>query len=171
MVKFATVVLKGMLIDIPDGDFDKLDQLEIREWLQLHGLSAELSEWVPVRLMYDLGFAYQGGDSSDVKNGRAGAGVTLRVMLRCLLGYQQAPLFRMKAGMADTVFTPLYRVLRDRGVKFEFFHRVTNLSLSASGRQVERIAIERQTRLARGATEYLPIKLGGRRHRTLAERA
>ena len=76
LLKFAAAVLKGMLVDIPDGDFDKLDSLEIREWLQLHGLSEELSEWVPVRLIYDLGFAYLDGDSHNVKNGRAAAGVT-----------------------------------------------------------------------------------------------
>jgi uncharacterized protein with NAD-binding domain and iron-sulfur cluster len=158
LIKFASVVLKGMLIDIPDGNFDKLDQLEIRDWLQLHGLSEELSEWVPVRLIYDLGFAYSNGDSSSVKNGRAGAGVTLRVLLRCLLGYREAPLYRMKAGMADTVFTPLYRVLRDRGVKFEFFHRVTKLSLSASGQQVQRVSLERQAHVSKG--EYVPIQAG-----------
>jgi uncharacterized protein with NAD-binding domain and iron-sulfur cluster len=157
LIKFSSVVAKGMAIDMLDGDYDKLDQLEIREWLQLHGLSEQLSEWVPVRLIYDLGFAYLNGDSSTPKNGRAAAGVTLRIMLRCLLGYREAPLYRMKAGMADTVFTQLYRVLRARGVQFKFFHRVTRLSLSASGDRVERIEIEKQAQLASGRAEYEPV--------------
>ena len=36
--------------------------------------------------------------------------------------------------MGDVVFTPFYGVLRARGVKFAFFHRVEELRLSADGR-------------------------------------
>ena len=40
----------------------------------------------------------------------------------------------MQAGMGDTVFTPLYDVLRSRGVRFRFFHQVTRLGVSDDGR-------------------------------------
>ena len=33
--------------------------------------------------------------------------------------------------MGDTIFTPFYQVLKRRGVKFKFFHAVTNLGLDA----------------------------------------
>jgi uncharacterized protein with NAD-binding domain and iron-sulfur cluster len=110
--------------------------------------------------MYDLGFAYAAGDNTNVKNGRAAAGVTLKVMLRSLLGYRQAPLYRMMAGMADTVFTMLYRVLLARGVRFEFFHRVTRLSLSRDERRVERVTLERQAPLRQPGGQYLPLRQG-----------
>ena len=41
----------------------------------------------------------------------------------------------MRAGMGETVIAPLYEVLRRRGVRFEFFHRVERLELSADQRQ------------------------------------
>jgi len=35
----------------------------------------------------------------------------------------------MRAGMGDAVFSPLYEVLKLRGVRFEFFHRLTDVEL------------------------------------------
>ena len=35
--------------------------------------------------------------------------------------------------MGDVVFAPFYEVLVRRGVKFHFFHRLTNVKLCASG--------------------------------------
>ena len=39
----------------------------------------------------------------------------------------------MQAGMGDTVFTPFYEVLKRRGVRFEFFHRLENVKLASTG--------------------------------------
>jgi uncharacterized protein with NAD-binding domain and iron-sulfur cluster len=36
-------------------------------------------------------------------------------------------MYKMQAGMGDVVFTPLFEVLRRRGVRFRFFHAVTCL--------------------------------------------
>lgn len=155
--EFLAVLAKGILLDARDGDFDALDDFEVREWLQKHGLSKQLSEWVPIQLLCDLGFAYRGGDNSSMQNASAAAGVTLRVLLRCILRYRQAPLFRMKAGMADTLFTPLYQVLQDRGVAFQFFHRVKRLDLAGSN--VERISIENQVARAALRTPYDPLMM------------
>jgi len=30
----------------------------------------------------------------------------------------------MQAGMGDTIFGPMYEVMKKRGVKFKFFHQV-----------------------------------------------
>ena len=35
-----------------------------------------------------------------------------------------------RAGMGDIVFAPLYQVLKKRGVRFEFFHRLSNVGLA-----------------------------------------
>ena len=40
-------------------------------------------------------------------------------------------MWSMRAGMGDVVFAPLYEALRRRGVRFEFFHRLTNVGLRA----------------------------------------
>ena len=38
----------------------------------------------------------------------------------------------MNAGMGDTIFAPIYEVLKRRGVTFNFFHRVTSLNQAPS---------------------------------------
>ena len=45
--------------------------------------------------------------------------------------YRGAIFWKMAAGMGDVVFAPLYQALRRRGRRFEFFHRVDALHLSA----------------------------------------
>src|SRR5205823_10553092 len=44
--------------------------------------------------------------------------------------YRGAVTWKMRGGMGDVVFAPYYEVLRRRGVKFEFFHKLSNVSLS-----------------------------------------
>jgi uncharacterized protein with NAD-binding domain and iron-sulfur cluster len=64
----------------------------------------------------------------------------------------------MNAGMGDTIFTPLYLVLRTRGVKFEFFQKVTNLGLSQDKSRIERIEIDVQAEIKPGGRFYDPLK-------------
>jgi uncharacterized protein with NAD-binding domain and iron-sulfur cluster len=63
----------------------------------------------------------------------------------------------MQAGMGDTIFTPLYEVLKRRGVKFEFFTCVTNLGLDSGKQNIETITVQPQVNLAVG--EYNPLVL------------
>ena len=83
------------------------------------------------------------------------AGKALQAMIRIAFEYKGAVLWKMQAGMGDTVFTPLYDVLRRRGVRFRFFHQVTNLGLSDDDRSVATIEVQPQVRLRRG--HYNPI--------------
>jgi uncharacterized protein with NAD-binding domain and iron-sulfur cluster len=53
------------------------------------------------------------------------------------------------------VFTPLYDVLRSRGVKFRFFHQVTGLGVSEDGQSVSTITVQPQAWLTR--SQYDPI--------------
>jgi len=62
----------------------------------------------------------------------------------------------MQAGMGDTIFAPIYEVLRARGVEIEFFHAVRNLGLSADRRSVATIEIGRQATLKSG--DYQPLR-------------
>src|SRR5439155_1264022 len=43
--------------------------------------------------------------------------------------YRGSFFWRMQAGMGDVVFAPFYEVLRRRGVRFAFFHRLENVRL------------------------------------------
>ncbi len=79
----------------------------------------------------------------------------LRGMLRLAVGYHGGIMWKMQAGMGDTVFTPLYLVLKKRGVKFKFFHKVEELVPDGDG--VGEIVMTEQCSLANGTTDYWPL--------------
>jgi uncharacterized protein with NAD-binding domain and iron-sulfur cluster len=117
----------GILTD-PRG-FDAIDEYDCREWLLLNGALPSSVDSGFVRGLYDLGFSYEDGDPA---RPRISAGQSLRAMVRAFFTYRGAFFWRMRAGMGDVVFAPLYEVLRRRGVKFEFFHRLENVTLGGN---------------------------------------
>lgn len=124
LLDFAFTHLRGFIEDkllLPPYDFSKIDHLDYRAWLLSHGAREDTAKSAPVTALYDLVFAIDEGMA---------AGATLSCATRMLLTYKGALFYKMQAGMGDTVFTPLYEVLKRRGVKFEFFHRVDELRLA-----------------------------------------
>ncbi len=107
-----------------------------------------------LRAIYDLAFAYIDGD---VNQADASAGTAAGTLLRLLFNHAGSILYKMQAGMGDTVFTPFYLALRERGVKFRFFHTVTRLGLSDDHTTVDEIEVVEQVKLAPGLTEYQPL--------------
>jgi uncharacterized protein with NAD-binding domain and iron-sulfur cluster len=143
-------VVRGMIEDgiiFPPYDFRVIDDYDFQDWLRKHGASEITAQSAPVRALYDLCFAAGSGQS---------AGMTLYCTLRMLLTYKGAIFYKMQGGMGDVVFTPLYSVLRRRGVKFKFFHRVRKLGLTDDKKKVGYIDIGRQVTLKNGG-EYLPL--------------
>jgi uncharacterized protein with NAD-binding domain and iron-sulfur cluster len=134
--------------------WDSIDGADLRKWLEKHGANRVTLSSGLVRGVYDLAFAYVGGH---IDRPAFAAGTAMRGMLRMLLTYKGAIFYRMKAGMGDVVAAPLYEVLRQRGVKFEFFHRVTALELSDDRALIERIRICQQVKLAPGVSSYEPL--------------
>jgi uncharacterized protein with NAD-binding domain and iron-sulfur cluster len=122
----------GLMTD-PRG-FDAIDEYDCREWLLLNGASESSVNSGFVRGLYDLVFAYEEGDT---KRPRISAGVALRCMVRSFFTYRGAFFWRMRAGMGDVVFAPFYEVLKRRGVRFEFFHRLENVKLGDPGEEPE----------------------------------
>ena len=148
----------GVASDIlpdPVHGFDNINGLDFRAWLSGHGATQASVDSAVIRGLYDLGFAYPDGDSSNFSNGRGAAGVALRFVLEFALDYKGAPLWKMNAGMGDTVFTPLYQVLLARGVKFNFFSRLADIGLSADASRVEKITLQQQAELL--ASPYRPL--------------
>jgi uncharacterized protein with NAD-binding domain and iron-sulfur cluster len=138
----ATSAVRGILADgVLDHGFDVLDKYDGREWLAAHGARADTYNSSMVRGMYDLVFAYEQGDL-----GRANfaAGTAVRATLRILFDYKGSITYKMQAGMGDTVFSPLYLMLKNRGVTFKFFHKVTNLGLSADKMTIDSLALDIQ---------------------------
>jgi uncharacterized protein with NAD-binding domain and iron-sulfur cluster len=160
LVELGIAVLRGYVADVlfsPRG-YRAIDGLDFKAWLKKHGASDTVAWSSPVLALYDLGFAWRGGDTTDPDAAQAAAGVALQVALDLAFGCRGAPLWKMQAGMGDTVFSPLYEVLRQRGQRVEFFRRVENLRLSADGTRIEAIELTRQVDLAPGVEDYTPTR-------------
>jgi uncharacterized protein with NAD-binding domain and iron-sulfur cluster len=152
----TSTVFRGILADGLDdedkGGFAQVNGEELTTWLARHGAEpSTLAESPILRAFYQLCFAYEDGDRDKPT---LAAGKALQAMLRMCLGYRGSIMWKMQAGMGDAIFAPMYEALRARGVRFEFFHEVTDIGLSDDGRLVERLAI-RQQALPHG--EYRPL--------------
>jgi uncharacterized protein with NAD-binding domain and iron-sulfur cluster len=158
----AGIVEDGVL----EGGFDVINGQEWSAWLARHGakeitIGRTPEERAPVlRSVYDVAFGYPGGS---VAAADVAAGTATSDLLRLAFSYRGSIMYKMQAGMGDVVFTPLYEVLRARGVKFRFFHAVTALKLGRDERgrpvkRVDKIEFVEQARLADGVSEYLPLE-------------
>ncbi|HVS16470.1 MAG TPA: FAD-dependent oxidoreductase [Thermoanaerobaculia bacterium] len=127
------VVREGLLTD-PRG-LSAIDHYDCREWLLLHGASRRTLDSAFVRGLYDLTFAFEGGD---VSRPRMAAGQGLRGMVRMFFTSRGAVFWKLRAGMGDVVFAPFYQALRARGVRFELFHRLDRVRLAAADRLAPR---------------------------------
>src|SRR5262249_13027963 len=113
----------------PDG-LGKLDDMDLRGWLKRHGTHWHTRYSPLVRMIYDAAFSCpDGGKRLDrgFMRERMAAGAAPRIIMWMAFTYKGAMYFKMRAGMGDVIHTPLYRLLRKRGVKFRFFHKVKAL--------------------------------------------
>jgi uncharacterized protein with NAD-binding domain and iron-sulfur cluster len=145
----------GLAID-PRG-FDAINDYDWRDWLRMNGASDESLDSGFMRGIYDLVFAFEDGN---VNRPRLAAGVALRGAMRMFFTYRGSLFWRMNAGMGDVVFAPLYQVLKKRGVKFHFFHRLRNIELGPEHEGepsfVESLQFDVQAEVA-GGSEYQPL--------------
>ncbi len=150
--------LVANLFSIWRDGLDALDDLEFREFLKKYGASDEVLFSPIVSSWYDLVFGYLDGDWRKEDRANCAAGVAIRGLYRMTLTYKGAVFWKMQAGMGDTVFTPIFDVLKERSVKFRFFHDVRRLRVSVDGDEIERIEMERQASVVGGA-DYKPLVL------------
>ena len=167
-IDLATAAMRGILrfglVSDPRG-FDAINDYDFREWLRINGASERSLESAFIRGAYDLVFAYEDGDYG---RPRHGAGVALRGALRMLFSSRGSIFWKMHAGMGDTVFAPMYELLKRRGVIFRFFHRLEKVRLAdaadlAQGERayVKALEFDVQAKIRNGK-EYSPlIDVGG----------
>lgn len=155
VIDFSLSVMRGILghgLLKKQLDFDALDEYDMVEWLKLNGASDITCDSGLIHGMYDLMLAYEDGD---VNTPSFGAGTFLHFAIRMTLTYKGAIFWKMQAGMGDTIFAPIYEVLKKRGVNFEFFNCVDQLNLSADKKSIESIDINIQATVKDG--EYDPL--------------
>lgn len=154
-VELITAMLRGIVADgLLLRGFGAIDHLDLREWLRSHGASEAAVDSPFVRGAYDLAFAYEDGDR---ERPRFGAGTGLLLTGRMFFAYRGSMFWKMRAGMGDVVFAPLYEALRRRGVRFRFLHRLEELHPSADGTTIEAVTLGEQVRLRAGRDDYEPL--------------
>lgn len=158
LAEYGLAMVIGYVADVmPWGQagFARINDQDYKAWLAGHGLGARFVWSAPVKLMYDLAFAYMGGDASGPETARISAGAAAEVMFLLGLGYKDAPMWRMNAGMGDTLFTPFYEVLKARGVDIRLFHRLHEAGVSGDGTTVDSLHFGRQVDLVDGTYDPL----------------
>jgi uncharacterized protein with NAD-binding domain and iron-sulfur cluster len=110
----------------------------------------------PIRALYAWLKAFEGGD---IRKPRLAAGTGLRAVLRCLLTYKGAVFWRMNAGPGECVFVPYYKLLKHRGVKFEFFHKIRDVRVEDD--RISSVELTRQMRVKKEIAEYSPLRRVG----------
>ena len=137
IIDLGVANLRGFFEDgILWNHFESINDRDYSDWLKQHDCQ---NPWSPIiQGLYDTVFAFIGGKTAardtntKPESASLEAGTTLRGALLLFFGYNGSFCYKMQSGMGDTIFTPLYLTLRHRGVKFRFFHAVTNLSVSGS---------------------------------------
>jgi uncharacterized protein with NAD-binding domain and iron-sulfur cluster len=119
-------LLRDRVLTSPRG-LDAINHIDCKEWLIKHGAVKESVESPFVTGLYDLAFCYRDGDRTQPA---LAAGQALRGALRMFFSYRGAIFWRMRGGMGETVFSPLFRVLKERGVKFKFLHDLKRVTFA-----------------------------------------
>jgi uncharacterized protein with NAD-binding domain and iron-sulfur cluster len=131
---------RGLLADnVLEHGFTAIDGYDLMEWLTKHGARHPRNPFVLAG--YDALFAYDRGDPA---RPNIAAGTSVYGVMRMMFTYRGSMFWRMAAGMGDTIFAPLYLVLAARGVRFHFFHRVTNLELDDTTDRIQAIEFDLQ---------------------------
>ena len=153
LANLGVCMLLGMLENgcLWDG-LEVLDKYEFRDFLAQQDEAAANNAIVTA--LYEYIFAYEAG-SRDRRSVSACSAV--QGLLRLFFTYKGAFFFKSVVGMGDTICTPIYQLLRERGVKFEFFHKVTGLEPTSDGNNIATIRIDQQVALIDGLNEYNPL--------------
>lgn len=158
LMDMGSTVIRGLIKDgvlTHKQTLDSLDEYDLQAWLKMHGAIEEAYDVNKSPLMkglYDLVFAFQNGE---ISKPNFAAGAALRSIFRIVGTYKGAIFWKMQAGMGDTIFTPMYLVLKNRGVQFKFFHQIKKLRLNDDKNSVSSIEIDRQVNLK--GDEYNPL--------------
>lgn len=153
ILNFGLATLIGIFRDgILIFGWEAINDREWRDWLRSCGAWPTTLDSALVRGIYDYVFGFVKGFPSD-RSLEAGTGT--HGVMRMFFTFKGAIFWEMQAGMGDIVFGPSYRVLKQRGVKFSFFSKVTNIGVA--GNAVDSITIQRQATVIAGENEYDPL--------------
>lgn len=122
LIDLVRTVVVGMTVDGLRGErdaYDAINHLDFRDWLLANGAQPSTLQSAIVRGQYDLVFSHEDGDAT---RPRFAAGWGAFLSSKLWFDYKGAIFWKMRAGMGDVVFAPMYQALRSRGVEVRF-HR------------------------------------------------
>jgi uncharacterized protein with NAD-binding domain and iron-sulfur cluster len=159
-LRLAWPLVNGIFVDIviEQRSIQQMDGEDFRHWLVRHGAEPMLVKQSPiVKALYDTMFQYPDGD---IGNASYGAGTAVQVLLRALGTYQGAVAWELQAGAGEVIVFPLFDVLKQRGVEFRFFHKLTDIRVSPDGRSVDSLHFDVQARPQPGYQWTMPFGHG-----------
>ncbi len=138
-------------------DIDRIDCYNYREWLIHHGLTdytqvASLPQGLP-----NTALSYDHGDTTAIPTMSAAAFMTF--FLRQLVGAGAGAYF-FKEGTGETIMKPLFRLLEQRGVRFHFFHKLTEVEVDPADTVVRALHFDVQATVKGDRYEPLRPKRG-----------
>jgi uncharacterized protein with NAD-binding domain and iron-sulfur cluster len=149
-----TLVLGFLRDDIVNRGFDSIDDENWSDWLLKHGANPITVSSPLAMTTINLSYQYPTGDTT--VSPRMAAGAYLHWTLKAF-AYMGSSAWMFAAGTGETIIAPLYLVLRARGVKFAFFHKVEALRLTADASAVQSVEIAVQAHLKDPAKPYEPL--------------
>lgn len=161
IANWLSAIIYGALKDeVALKGFDYLDDENWSEWLQRHyALPETIASPIALNTV-NLSYQYPLGRTvDDVGNPlppKMAAGAYLHWSLRGL-GYCGHAIYAFAAGTGETVIAPMYEALLSRGVKFNFFSKVTALNLSADKSEVASVSIDIQATMKSPGADYQPL--------------
>lgn len=164
LIDLLAANIRGLVASGLQGhdDLSSLDDWNYIDWLRWNRIAERTLQNPIVRGSHDLAFAYHQGHEQEPQ---FAAGQALNAAYRFFFTYKGALFWRMRAGMGDVVFAPLYMALRNRGVTFRFFHRLDDIELDETKTGVVGLKFQRQVPLKctseTAPTNYEPLVLVG----------
>ncbi|MFZ4721396.1 MAG: FAD-dependent oxidoreductase [Ilumatobacteraceae bacterium] len=151
-VDLVVTVVQGIVADrVFARDLDELDGENYRDWLIRHGLDP-MTQVAGIPQGYpNTALSYEYGDTTAIPTMSATAWLTFFIRQ---MGGVGAGAYFFRRGTGETVMRPLYEVLRDRGVRFHFFHRLRQVEVD--GDRVTALHFEVQATTKDG--EYRPLR-------------
>jgi len=156
LVDYLTVMILGALLDnVSANGYGDIDHENWSDWLARHGIHRlTLASPVP---METINICYQSPRGDTTRHSAMAAGAFLNWSLKSY-SYLGHFLWSFGAGTGETIIAPLYIVLKRRGVKFKFFHKVENLKVSRENpKEIDAIDMVVQAHLIDEANEYAPL--------------
>jgi uncharacterized protein with NAD-binding domain and iron-sulfur cluster len=143
----AAAFVSGLIDDVIINRMEivELDEFDFRDWLSANGADdRSVNESPLVRALYDTMFQYCEGDTARPSYG---AGTAAQVVLRLLGTYKGDAVWKASAGLGEVLIAPLYQVLKTRGVRFAFFHKLKRIELTEDRTGIARLHFSRQVDL------------------------